>query len=167
MTNQTRFLQELGLNLQKITKRLLSNQNLLRYLSYTDKDPLSTDKPDISKEEAYKDGATGVVRVVPLISDKEDSSSILTLRVLKGVPSIENSEFLEIYFAIEIFVPLKQWVIKDANLRTYAIMGEVQRSLEGKRINGLGEIRGSGFSANFFTEEMSAYTMSFSILQFN
>ena len=64
-------------------------------------------------------------------------------------------------------MPLKQWVIKDANLRTYAIMGEVQRSLEGKRINGLGEIRGSGFSANFFTEEMSAYTMSFSILQFN
>jgi hypothetical protein len=46
-------------------------------------------------------------------------------------------------------------------------MGEVQRSLENKKINGLGEIRGSGFSVNFFTEEMSAFIMSFKITQFN
>ena len=36
-----RNLAELGPNLQKIVTRLLSNQDLLKYLYYTDKDPLS------------------------------------------------------------------------------------------------------------------------------
>nr|DAQ90170.1 MAG TPA: hypothetical protein [Bacteriophage sp.] len=46
-------------------------------------------------------------------------------------------------------------------------MGEVQRSLENKNINGLGTIRGSGFSVNFFTEEMSAFIMNYRISQYN
>ena len=32
---------EMGSNLQKIVKRLLANQNLLKLLYYTDTDPLS------------------------------------------------------------------------------------------------------------------------------
>ena len=46
------------------------------------------------------------------------------------------------------------------------IMGEIQRSLENKNINGLGTIRGSGFSVNFYTEEISAFTMDYTISQF-
>ena len=49
----------------------------------------------------------------------------------------------------------------------YSIMGEIQKSLEGKNINGLGTIRGSGFSVNFFTEEMSAFIMNYRITQYN
>lgn len=165
--SEVRFLGELGENLQKIMKRLLANQALLRYLYYTDKDPLNPEKIDITPEVAYENGRTGVVRIVPVIDQKEDSTSILTLRILKGVPSAENSEFLEIFFVVEVFVPTEQWIIKDSNLRPYAIMGEVQRSLADKRINGLGEIKGSGFSVNFFTEEISAFLMSFRIIQYN
>lgn len=167
MTKSVRHLGELGENLQKIMKRLLANQDLLRYLYYTDKDPLNTNKVDITAEQAYEDGRTGVVRIVPVIDAKDDSTSILTLRVLKGVLSADNAEFLEIFFVIEIFVPTEQWIIKGANLRPYAIMGEVQRSLADKKINGLGEIKGSGFSVNFFTEEISAFLMSFRIIQYN
>lgn len=166
MARDTRYLGELGENLQKIMKRLLANQELLRLLSYTDKDPLNKNKADISSSDAYLDGESGVVRIIPIIDSKEDSTSILTLRVLEGVPSSENSEFLDIYFAIELFVPIQQWIIKDTNLRPYALMGEVQRSLEGKKINGLGKIKGSGFSVNFFTEEISAFLMSFRITQY-
>lgn len=164
--SEVRFLGELGENLQKIMKRLLANQALLRYLYYTDKDPLNPEKPDITPEVAYENGRTGVVRIVPVIDAKDDSTSVLTLRILKGVPSAENSEFLEIFFVVEVFVPTEQWIIKDSNLRPYAIMGEVQRSLADKRINGLGEIKGSGFSVNFFTEEISAFLMSFRIIQY-
>nr|DAQ90169.1 MAG TPA: hypothetical protein [Bacteriophage sp.] len=46
--SSTRYLQEMGPNLIKIMKRLLANQNLLRLLIYTDKDPLSKDKPDLT-----------------------------------------------------------------------------------------------------------------------
>lgn len=165
--NQTRYLQELGGNLQKIMKRLLANQNLLRYLMYTDPDPLSSDKPNIDPRDAYLNGDNGVVRIIPVIGYKDDSTSNITLKVSKGVPSQDNSEFLDIYFAIEIFVPTTQWIIINTNLRPYAIMGEIQKSLEGKYINGLGKIKGSGFSVNFFTEEISAFLMTFKITQYS
>ena len=84
----------------------------------------------------------------------------------RGVPTAGNSEFLDIYFTIEVFVPNEQWIIKGDNLRPYMIMGEIQRSLENKNINGLGTIRGSGFSVNFYTEEISAFTMDYTISQF-
>jgi hypothetical protein len=42
-----RNLGEMGINLQKIIKRLLANQNLCKLLYYTDKDPLNgEDIPD-------------------------------------------------------------------------------------------------------------------------
>ena len=44
--------EELGHNLQKIMNRLLANQNLLKLLYYTDKDPLSHE--DFTKEEINK-----------------------------------------------------------------------------------------------------------------
>ena len=165
--SQVRFLQEMGSNLIKMMKRLLANQNLLRLLTYTDKDPLALDKADIKASEAYLQGDNGVVRIIPVIGAKENSQSIITLRVLKGIPSMDNPEFLDIYFSIEVFVPNEQWIIKGDNLRPYSIMGEIQKSLEGKNINGLGTIRGSGFSVNFFTEEMSAFIMNYRITQYN
>ena len=165
--SQVRYLQEMGPNLINIMKRLLANQNLLRLLSYTDKDPLNKNKEDIKPENAYLQGDNGVVRIIPVIGSKEDAKSIITLRVLKGVPSTNNSEFLDIYFSIEVFVPNEQWIIKGDNLRPYSIMGEIQKSLENKRINGLGTISGSGFTVNFFTEEISAFIMNYRITQYN
>ena len=165
--SQVRFLQEMGPNLIKMMKRLLANQNLLRLLVYTDKDPLAEDKENVTAKDAYMQGDNGVVRIIPIIGAKENSTSIITLRVLKGIPSMDNPEFLDIYFSIEVFVPNEQWIIKGDNLRPYSIMGEIQKSLEGKNINGLGTIRGSGFSVNFFTEEMSAFIMNYKITQFN
>lgn len=167
MENKARYLQEFGINLQKIVKRLLSNQQLLRLLSYTDKDPLNPNKEDVLKEDAYKDGRNGVVRIVPIIEDKDNSTSIISLRVAKGEPISENSEYLEIYFFIDVFVPTTQWVIKDSNLRPFAIIGEVQRSLSGKTINGLGKIADAGFSINFLTEDITAYSIPFKITQYS
>ena len=176
--SSVRFLGEMGPNLIKIIKKLLQNQELLRYLYYTDKDPLKKavydehdelidGHPDVTDKMAYGHGDDSVVRIIPVVGTMDDSRSIITLRVLRGIPSNDNNEFLDIYFSIEIFVPNEEWIIKGDNLRPYAIMGEVQRSLEGKRINGLGEIRGSGFAVNFFTEEISAFIMNYRITQYN
>ena len=166
MESTVRFLQEMGPNLRKIMQRLLANKRLLKLLVYTDKDPLSEEHPDVSPQEAYAHGDDGVIRIIPIIGYKEDSTSAITLRVRRGVPTAGNSEFLDIYFTIEVFVPNEQWIIKGDNLRPYMIMGEIQRSLENKNINGLGTIRGSGFSVNFYTEEISAFTMDYTISQF-
>ena len=38
---------------------------------------------------------------------------------------------------------------------------EIEKSLEGKTINGLGKIEGGDFDLNFLTEEIGAYEQSF------
>lgn len=161
--SSVKYLQELGPNLKNIVKRLLANQNLLKLLWYTDKDPLNSDKVEITSQQAYGHGNDSIIRIVPIIGYKEDPKSIITIKVLKG--DSLNSDYIELYLSLEIFVPIEQWVIKGDNLRPYAIMGEIQKSLNGKEINGLGKINCDNFYINFLTEEMSAYAMDFTITQ--
>ena len=52
-----RNLKELGSFMQRIVKRLMNNQNLLKLLYYTDKDPLSQSdiSDDTIRKEIYED----------------------------------------------------------------------------------------------------------------
>ena len=156
---------ELGLNLQKIIKRLLANQNLLKLLFYTDKDPLNN--MNLTEAQIQNEIYNNLIRIVPIITDYKTAQSTLSVRIISGVPDITNSEFVGIKIGIEVFVPMTQWVIKDSNLRPFAIMGEVQNSLSGKTINGLGKITSGGFTLNFLTEEISDYEMIFTITDYN
>lgn len=161
--SSARYLQELGPNLKKIATFLLKNENLRKLLYNEGPDPLN--EGEVTEKQVYQHGNDGLLRVIPIITDKDNEKSIITFRVIKGVPS-KNPDFLDIYLAVEVFVPNNQWLIKGDNLRPYAIMGEIQKSLEGKKINGLGKISGSGFDCNFFTDEISAFLMRFAITQY-
>lgn len=78
-----------------------------------------------------------------------------------------NDEFKKVVIEIENFVPLTQWFIKDDNLRPFAIMGEIQKSLVGKTINGLGKLSGGDFELNFLTDEISCYMQTFHITSYD
>ena len=62
---------------------------------------------------------------------------------------------------------MTQWIIKNSNLRPFAIMGEIQNSLRGKKIEGLGKMQGGDFDLDFLTEEMTAYLMTFYITSYD
>jgi len=156
---------ELGVNLQKIVNRLISNQNLLKLLYYNDKNPLS--QPDLTEEQIKKEVLEKLIKIVPRIGPKETANSIVSIRVTHGRRNIENNEFRNILISIEIFVPLTQWFIKDSNLRPFAIMGEIQKSLDNKTINGMGKMIGGSFELNFLTEEISAYEQTYSLITYD
>lgn len=160
-----RNLEELGPNLQKIVVRLQSNQRLLKLLYYTDKDPYS--QPDLTQEQIQHEVFEKLIKVVPRVGPKETAQSLISLRVVNGVTNRGNSEFRDIGLGVEVFVPLTQWVIKDSNLRPFSIMGEIQKSLNGKVINGMGKIQGGDFSLNFLTEEISCYEMTFDFVEYD
>jgi hypothetical protein len=61
---------------------------------------------------------------------------------------------------------MTQWFIKDSNLRPFAIMSELQKSLNNKIINGLGRMQGGDFSLNFLTDEMSCYEVEYRIINY-
>lgn len=157
---------DIGINLQKITTRLMSNDRLVNLLYYTGKDPYS-EKP--LTEQQKKDRIfEKLIKIVPRIGaeEKETATSIVSVRVVRGRQNSENTEFKDMIIEIETFVPLTQWLIKDSNLRPFAIMGEVQKSLNGKTIDGLGRMVGGDFDLNFITEEIAGYVQMFYITSY-
>ena len=156
--------QELGINLQKICTRLLANEELVKLLYYTELDPLA--QANLTTEQKQKEIFNKLLCVVPRVGTREDSRSAIAVYVPKAAGLSGNSEYKTVTIAIDIFVPLTQWIIKDSNLRPFAIMGEIQNSLNGKTINGLGKIKGGDFDLTLLTDEMSGYRQVFTITEY-
>ena len=156
---------DIGVNAQYIVKRLLANQNLLKLLYYTDKDPLSHD--DLTQDQIQDEIFEKLVKIVPRVGPKETAHSLIAIRIARARGLASNSEFKNVNISVEVFVPMTQWIIKDTNLRPFAIMGEVQKSLNGKKIEGLGKLTGGDFSLNFLTEEISAYEQTFVLTSYD
>ena len=106
------------------------------------------------------------IKIVPNVPDREDDKSVVAVRVVGGAKLNSNTEFQKVKISVEVFVPFSTWIFKNTNLRPFAILGEIQKSLEGKRINGLGEIQGGDFDLDFLTKEMSAYEQVFWITSY-
>ena len=156
---------DIGVNAQYIIKRLLANQDLLKLLYYTDKDPLSHE--DLTQEQIQNEIFEKLVKIVPRVGPKETAHSLIAIRIARARGLASNNEFKTVNISVEIFVPMTQWIIKDTNLRPFAIMGEVQKSLNGKKIEGLGKLSGGDFSLNFLTEEISAYEQTFVLTSYD
>ena len=160
-----RNLADLGLNLQKIISRLQANQALLKLLYYTGKDPYS--EADLTSEQIKNEVYEKMIKIVPRIGSKDTAQSIITIRVVRGRNNKINDEFRDFQIAIEVFVPLTQWFIKDSNLRPFAIMGEIHKSLNNKTIDGLGKMTGGDFDINFLTDEVCSYEMVYFITSYD
>lgn len=155
--------QELGINLQKICSRLLANDNLVKLLYHEGLDPLTQEAlTDEAKKKIFND----LLCIVPRVGTREDSKSTIAVYIPNAAGLSGNSEFKSVTIAVDVFVPLTQWIIKDSNLRPFAIMGEIQNSLNGKTINGLGRIKGGDFDLVLLTDEMSTYRQVFTITEY-
>lgn len=166
MVSEVKYGQEIGPNLIKIGKKLIHNQNLLMLLENADKDPLNkTTHP----EEI--DGLTlmnRLIKFVPLLSaEEQNTKSKIVLMVDSGTISHANPDNENLSFQIVIYCPFKEWLIAGDNIRPLAIMNEIRKSLQNRRINGLGEIRYEGFRMATLTEEMGSYVMRFYINAFS
>lgn len=164
MESSVKNLKELGVNLQKIVSRLLANQDLLKLLYYTGKDPLAEE--NLTESQIENEIYEKLVKIVPRVGPKETANSLISLRVVRGRINEENNQILNLILHIEVFVPMTQWFIKNSNLRPFAIMSEIQESLNNKVVNGLGRIQGGNFSLNFLTDEISCYEMEFQIIEY-
>lgn len=163
MESKVQYGQELGPNLIKIAKKLLNNQNLLKLLVNTDKDPLK--HPDI--DNPLKEILNHYIKVVPLLLEEDmTTKSKIVIFFEEGSPSAANADHENVLLLINIYCPFKEWLITGDNLRPFAIMSEVRKSLQDKRLNGLGEITFNSFDLATLTEEMGCYSLRFNIHDF-
>lgn len=161
----TRNLEDLGPNLQKVVERLYANQKLLKLLYYTGKDPYGAE--DLTTAQIKTEIFEKLIKITPRVGPKETANSVIVLRVVRGRSNPGNNEFRDFEIDIEVFVPLTQWFIKDSNLRPFAIMGEIHRSLNNKTISGLGKFTGGDFQINFLTDEISCYEMVYRLTSYD
>lgn len=156
---------ELGKNLQKIVSRLMANDNLVKLLYYEDKDPLNHE--NLSQEQKQKEVYDKLVKIIPRMIDTETNKSAVICYINTGKKFPGNSEFRSVQIVVDVFTPLEQWKIKDTNLRPFAILGEVQNSLIGKTINGLGKIEDGDFNLTQLTDKFSVYSQVFNIVEYD
>lgn len=157
--------EELGLNLQKIVSRLLANEDLVKLLYYNDKDPLG--QPNLTQEEKQKYIYQNLIKIVPRQIVQEQSKSFIVIYPMRGMRLSGNSEFDKISVTIDVYTPLVDWIIKDSNLRPFAIIGKINASLNGKTINGLGKIQISDFHLTRLTDDISCYTMTVEFTEYD
>ena len=100
---------DIGENLQKIVTRLLANDDLVKLLYYSDKDPYS--KPALTEEQKQKEVFEKLIKIVPRVGPKEDAKSLLVIRVVGGRTNMENSgsERPLWWRAATIKIPCPRW----------------------------------------------------------
>lgn len=155
--------QEIGPILTKIAIQLASNQELCRYLCYTDSDPLSNTKEDI-------DGYTLLnknILVVPQINAEDFTTASKICLLIPRAEIEENKEFKSLNFSILVYTPFKSWIINDTSLRPFAIIGYIEKLLKDKRYESLGTIKYQGFELNSIDDNLSVYRMDFYLDIFN
>lgn len=164
--SEVKYGQEHGRNMMKICKKLIKNQDLLKLLMNTDRDPLNKD--------THPDEIDGLkllnknIRVIPLLLiDDQKTTSKLVIIYDEGTINFENPDNENVSLLVNVYCPFEEWAIAGDDLRPFAIMAEVRKTLDGVRINGLGEIRYLGFSLSTLTEELGSYTMRFAINAFS
>lgn len=163
---------DIGENLKKIMSRLMANQELVKLLYFTEKDAREQDfTSEIAQYGSYEKFCQEkifekLIKIVPRVGPKETANSVITIQVVNGLTNPGNSEFKNLRLNIEVFVPLTQWLLKGENLRPFYILGEIQKSLNGKTINGLGKLQGGDFEINFLTDEISCYEQVFSLTSY-
>ena len=143
----------------------MANDELVNLLYYNDADPLA--HTALTEAEKRAKIFNKLIKIVPKVGTKETTQSCIAIRVVRGSKIGSNHEFKDIQIAIEVFVPWDQWLFKSTNLRPFAIIGEIQTTLNGKKIDGLGKIMGGDFDLEFLTDEISAYEVAYDIVNYD
>lgn len=147
---------EAGGNTRAVALRLLNNQNLCKLLKYTSPDPLHGDDIVETDEALFNKN----IKVVPSPDPDYIVDSKIVIMFVKGEIT-QNNSYQNMVMQIHVYVPLEQWQIQDNNLRPFAIMYEIKKSLMGKHIDGLGTIIGGQFHLDFLTDEVSGHILTF------
>lgn len=153
-----RNLRELSRILKKVTERLLANQTLCKLVYYNDQDPIS--KADFVSTSNLLGKE---IRFIPKVGPQENTKSKVVLVWSEGEKNPTNSDIVDLSLKVYVYTPFSEWIILGDELRIFYIMAEIEETLDGKEVNGLGRLKSSGFYLDIITDELAAYRMEFTI----
>ena len=95
---------ELGVNLQKIIKRLIANDELVNLLYYEDENPLG--QSALSTEVKQKEIFEKLIKTVPRVGTKDTAKSVIVVYVQRAGKTPGNNEFKNVKILVDVIVPL-------------------------------------------------------------
>lgn len=154
----------MGQNLFVILSKLMRNQRLCRLLYYTDKDPLSTDKADVSGQLLVNKNLLVIPKQPDDLQTKEN---FVVIMFDSFYMNPVNKEFKVGSVQLSIVCPYDEWMLDTNSLRPYLIMEEIDKELNEQKINGIGKLEFLGASRLTYSPQLGGFTMEYQNNEFN
>ena len=158
---------ELGPIMFKVAKALASNPTLCKLLVNLQDDPLDHDITENEGIDSSYDLINKNILLVPLVNEKDFTTAGKICILIDQGTVLDNKDFKELGLNIIVYTPLRSWRMNDLSLRPFSVMGEVEKSLKGKRLESLGPIKYHGFELVNVDDKLSGYNMSFTLDVYN
>lgn len=153
-----------GQNIFKIATSLCLDQNLCRLLYYTDRTPLSKDKPNLNGLDILHKN----ILIVPKPPDKDlEKNNYLVVLFDNFYQDSTNDDFKVSSVRFNIICPFDEWLIEEQSLRPYMIMERVDKLFNKKRISGIGTLKFSHAQELIISPQLGGYNMEYEIVEFN
>ncbi len=124
---------------EKISAKLLLNQNILKLIYYNDKNCLS--KEDITSAEMLIDISKNNIRLSPNIDVPENKGSYVIVTFDHFTPNATNPKYMDNIIYFDVLCPRDKWQMDNYMFRPFHIMHEIQSEFDKQKLNGIGTMQ--------------------------
>lgn len=146
--------------MNEILTKLLSNQNLCKYIYYPVSSPLT--QPTITDTKKLLFTYISPIPILPSVTDTAKSFIIVTLDDFNLGKSFKVSK---VVFDIVCHVDL--WKIDGGKLRPFRIMHEIDTLYNEQRIFGIGKLNFDGGRRIIINDKFQGYQLRYRVYEFN
>jgi hypothetical protein len=155
---------QIAKDLQSITNKMITNDNLCKLLYYADKNALS--KPTLTDDQKYSLIGDRIL-VVPLVTKDDVLGSYVIVQFDQFSPnSTSEAIYREFIVTFDILVNTKIWTLDDYTLRPYAIMHEIDKMFNMSKLNSSGPINFIGANSLVISEFFMGFTLAYKVYDF-
>lgn len=152
-----------GDNAFKIVDKLASNQRICRLLKYQVKNPFTTDLADVDGDSLIH----SQLCIMPKIHDEpNEKMSYINIVFSNFTTNPVNPDTKICTLRFDILCPYDEWILED-NLRPFALMQEVDLMFNGKKLNGIGNLKFIKSDMIALTNQLGGYSMVYATDEFN
>lgn len=154
----------MGENIFRIATKIMKDQTLCRLLHYTDRTPLSKEKPDVNGVDLLHKN----ILVVPKLPDEvETKENYIVVLFDNFIANGSNPDFKIATVRFNIICPFDEWLIEESSLRPYLMMQRIDELFNEEKIAGIGNLKFSNAEELIISPQLAGYNMEYVVDEFN
>lgn len=142
-----------------IMQRILSNQNVLKLISYNVRDWAT--QPDVTSGMIKEMFDSKQISSVPKLKIDKPEKTYIRLTYGTIVRNETNPEYRDNTFGIDIICHFDNWDLGNFELRPYRVAGEIDSMLDKTHLTGIGELEFVTCTPYIYDEEFAGVTLTY------